>query len=104
MVELKDELLTVAEAAAVVKVTPHTIYRWIAVGRLPARRYSRRTVRVRREDLENVGLPISTGDLPPEHGTVGILRRHFGGISEEAGEELYRLLMEDREASRSDRG
>jgi len=40
MVELKDELLTVAEAATLLKVTPHTIYRWIANGRLPAVRYA----------------------------------------------------------------
>src|SRR6266496_527379 len=102
MVELRDELLTVAEAAEIVKVTPHTIYRWIAVGRLPARRYSRRTLRVRRKDLEEAALPISTRDLPHGHGTVEILRRHFGVISKKAGEELYRLTMEDREASRND--
>ncbi len=51
MEELRDELLTVAEAAKLLKVTPHTVYRWIAVGRLPAVKYSRRVIRIRREDL-----------------------------------------------------
>lgn len=45
-------MLTVAEAAKLLKVSRHTIYRWISEGRLPAQRYSRRTLRVRRRDLE----------------------------------------------------
>jgi len=52
MVELKDDLLTPAEAAALLKVSRHTVYRWIAEGRLPAKRYSRRVIRVRRGDAE----------------------------------------------------
>jgi len=102
MVELKDELLTVAEAATLLKVTPHTIYRWIANGRLPAVRYSRRVLRVRKGDLKGVGArPVTGGDMP-EKGTVAALFRHFGVISKEEGEEMWRTIKEARDASVND--
>lgn len=47
-----DDLLPVAEVARRLAVTPHTVYRWIAAGRLPAIRFSRKVIRVRRGDLE----------------------------------------------------
>ena len=46
-----DELLTVADVAHYLGVTPHTIYRWISQGRLPATRYSPKVIRVRKADL-----------------------------------------------------
>lgn len=51
MIDNHDDLLTVAEVAGRLAVTPHTVYRWIATGRLPAVRYSRKVIRVRRSDL-----------------------------------------------------
>jgi excisionase family DNA binding protein len=60
MVQLEDELLTVAEAAKLLKVTRHTIYRWIAERRLPAVRYSRRVLRVKRSDVEGRSSARST--------------------------------------------
>lgn len=142
MVEPKDELLTVAEAAARLKVSRHTIYRWIAEGRLPAVRYSRRVVRVRRGDLEHSSGSSQTrvgearpayraesnvdedaereeverlmeryrelserprGPNEPPKGSWEALRRHVGVISEEEGDELRRIIMEDRERSLNDR-
>jgi excisionase family DNA binding protein len=145
MVELGDELLTVAEAAGRLKVTRHTIYRWIAEGRLPAVRYSPRVVRVRSGDLERyrearpasavreTGLayePRSGPDVAeeeeweevrrlmeryrklsrrrrrpgePPKGSPEALLRHVGVISKETGDELRRIIMEDRKASRNDR-
>lgn len=141
MVELTDELLTVADAAALLKVSRHTIYRWIAEGRLPALRYSRRVLRVRRADLERWGTRGATGiseakavytaeskvdeeaereevrrlmeryrelrdrprgpDEPPK-GSAEALLRHVGVISKETGDQLRRIIKEDREASRND--
>jgi excisionase family DNA binding protein len=51
MMDSSDELMTVAEVARYLGVTPHTVYRWIAQGRLPAARYSPKVIRVRRRDL-----------------------------------------------------
>jgi excisionase family DNA binding protein len=79
MGDLKDELLTVAEAAALLKVTPHTVYRWIAEGRMPARRFSRRVLRVRREDAEGVG--------PSSGGAIGESRVDYAAGSERAHPE-----------------
>ena len=46
-----DDLLTIKEAAAQMKVAERTIRRWIAQGRLQASKIAR-TVRIRREALE----------------------------------------------------
>jgi len=146
MVEVKDELLTVAEAAALLKVTRHTVYRWITEGHLPAVRYSRRVLRIRRGDLERsrevhsakavreTGMayqPISGRDVAvdeereevrrlmekyrklsnrprprgePPKGSAEAILRHAGVISKEEGEELRRIIKEDREASINDPG
>jgi excisionase family DNA binding protein len=145
-----EELLTVAESAKALKVSPYTIYRWIAAGTLPAVRFSRKVIRIRRSDLgslpsqhqqtpraigsgyqvvrevalapykagtsqdeekrevenllahyrELVNRPRSP-DEPPKGSAEAVLR-HVGVISKEEGEELRRLIMEDREASRYD--
>ena len=51
MMDSSDQLLTVAEVARYLGVTPHTVYRWIKQGRLPATRYSPKVIRVRRSDV-----------------------------------------------------
>ena len=43
---------TVPEAARLLEVSPVTIWRWIAMHRLPAYRVGPRRIRVKREDLE----------------------------------------------------
>jgi len=48
----EQELLTVKQIAELLKVTPATIYRWLDSGKLPRVKFSRRAVRVRRDDLE----------------------------------------------------
>ena len=48
-----DDLLTIKEAAAQMKVTDRTIRRWIADGRLDASKIAR-TVRIRRKALEDL--------------------------------------------------
>ena len=46
-----DELLTVAEVAAILKLNPQTVRNWIDQGSLAAVRVGRR-VRIRREDFQ----------------------------------------------------
>ena len=103
MVELKDELLTVAEAAARLKVTRHTIYRWIAEGRLPAVRYSARVLRVRPGDLIEVR-PGGSGRMgkPAMMSWKEWLAPYIGIISKEEGQFMRRAILEDRQASIND--
>lgn len=46
------QLLTVEEVAELLKVSPITIYRWLDSGQLPKVKFSRRAVRIKREDLQ----------------------------------------------------
>lgn len=56
---LESDLLTVAEAAALLKVSRVTISRWLKQGRLPAYRVGPRAVRIRRADLAGLVRPVS---------------------------------------------
>lgn len=59
MSTIKDfDLLTVAEAAAILKVSRVTIHRWLKEGRLPACHVGPKAVRIRRSDLTNVMTPV----------------------------------------------
>jgi len=100
MVQLEDELLTVAEAAALLKVTRHTIYRWITEGRLPSVRYSPRVLRLRREDLAELAQEKGeTRVEQPAESWAERLAPFMGIITKEEGELLRRIIMEDRRAS-----
>lgn len=50
---LTDELFTVAEVAAILKLNQQTVRNWIDAGQLPALRIGRR-VRIRRTVLEEI--------------------------------------------------
>ena len=52
-----DELMTVADAAAYLKLSKATIRRWIDRGELPAYRVGPRRVRLKRSDVEGVATP-----------------------------------------------
>jgi excisionase family DNA binding protein len=56
------ELLTIAEAAAVVKVGRSTVHRWLRDGRLRAYRVGPRAVRIRRGDLIRIMTPMHHAD------------------------------------------
>jgi excisionase family DNA binding protein len=100
MVEVKEELLTVAEAAALLKVSRHTIYRWIAEGRLPAVRYSRRIVRLRRRDLEQ-----SPGRSQTQISETKSPYKAASNVDEEAERaEVKRLIDRYRELVNRPRG
>jgi excisionase family DNA binding protein len=55
--ETEHELLTIREAAEVLRVSEVTISRWIKQGRLPALRVGPRAIRIRRDDLDKVVTP-----------------------------------------------
>jgi len=57
-----DELMTVAEIAAVLRLNQQTIRNWIDHGRLPAVRIGRR-VRIKRSDFEQL---LTSAARPPE--------------------------------------
>lgn len=54
-----DDLLTIAEAAELLKVSAVTVSRWRRQGRLPTLKVGPRAVRIRRGDLDRVALPYS---------------------------------------------
>lgn len=72
---IEEEYLTVAEAAALLRVAPSTIRRWIREGDVPAHRLGRRRVGLRRHDLSQLIKPVqaeealsrdTAGDDDPE--------------------------------------
>jgi excisionase family DNA binding protein len=48
---------TVTSAARLLQVSPSTIWRWIAAGRLPAKRLGPKTIQIAREDLDALAQP-----------------------------------------------
>lgn len=63
---IESELLTVAEAAALLKVSKVTISRWLKQGWLPGYRVGPRAVRIRRADVAGLVEPVSgPADMPP---------------------------------------
>jgi excisionase family DNA binding protein len=57
---LGEEYLTVAEAAAALRVNRSTIRRWMSQGTLPAYRVGQRRVALRREDVARLITPART--------------------------------------------
>lgn len=49
-----EKLLTVKELAALLGVTPTCVYRWLGDSRLPAVRFSKRCVRFREKDVQEL--------------------------------------------------
>ena len=67
-----DDLLTIKEAAAQMKVTDRTIRRWIADGRLDASKIAR-TVRIRRTALEALVQPSPGKSQHPDQSRIEAL-------------------------------
>jgi excisionase family DNA binding protein len=57
-----DRLLTVRELAEQLRVTPTCVYRWLADGSLPAIRFSKRCVRFREGDVQQLLDQLSNAD------------------------------------------
>ena len=62
------EFYTVSEAARVLDVSRTTIWRWIDEGKLPAYRVGGRTIRIRRQDVDEMLRPVTTQST--EHGDI----------------------------------
>jgi len=64
-----DKLLTVRELADRLRVTQTCVYRWLAENRLPVVRFSKRCLRFRESDIQQLldqlrtGTPDATGAL-----------------------------------------
>jgi excisionase family DNA binding protein len=54
----QDELITVPEAAKILRLSVPTIKRWLKDGRIPAYRLGPRAIRIRRADLTRLLTPL----------------------------------------------
>lgn len=79
---MDEDLLTIPEAAAALKVSPVTVARWLKQGRLPAYRMGPRAVRIRRDDLLVVLKPSghATGARPDTGVEADAATTEPGGI------------------------
>ena len=94
--------LTVAEAAARLRVSRPTVWRWIDSGRLPAYRIGARSIRIREEDIDKVVEPTPTGmrRIEDEPGSWS----YQMGDPALSADEIDRRLREVRERILSRRG
>lgn len=61
MQAIDEEYVTVGEAAALLRVAPSTIRRWIREGDVPAYRIGRRRVALKRDELSTLITPARPG-------------------------------------------
>jgi excisionase family DNA binding protein len=69
MQAINEDYLTVAEAAALLRVASSTIRRWIRQGDIPAYRIGKRRVALRRTDVDNMVAPVQS-ESKPAHYTI----------------------------------
>jgi excisionase family DNA binding protein len=92
-----DDLMTVAEVARYLGVTRHTVYRWIAMGQLPALRVSRKVIRVRRSDVAAAGGAPPTVAIREPRATYEAELALSDADAERERRRIKRLLAEYRE-------
>lgn len=61
--DLEHELLTISEAAILLKVSTVTIQRWLKQGRLRAYHLGPRYIRIRRSDLDKILTPLEREEV-----------------------------------------
>ncbi|MBI4505056.1 MAG: helix-turn-helix domain-containing protein [Chloroflexi bacterium] len=96
---LDMELLTVAEAAELLKVSAVTLRRWLRQGRLPAYRLGPRQVRVRRGDLAALLVrqqPAEVRQPAPEMRIATALEEALRPLSADEAERIKRFLEASR--------
>lgn len=55
------EFLTVTEAAKILRISKSTLYKWSETGKVPSRKFGRKTLRFLAEDLEKCSRTELTG-------------------------------------------
>lgn len=90
------ELLTVAEAAQILKVSIVTLHRWLKQGRLPACHVGPRAVRIRRGDLEQVMTPLPRPAAPAAPTQLPGLVPAIRPLTEEERQRGLRMIEESR--------
>jgi excisionase family DNA binding protein len=88
MTALHDDFLTVAEAAAILRVAPSTIRRWIRAGQLPAYRLGSRRLALRRDDLAELVSPVS----PDANGSETMMAANSTNRAGERAQRIGRRL------------
>ena len=99
--DTRDDLYTVAEAAALLRVSKPTIWRWIRSGCLPARRMGERIVRIRRAELDALTEGRKQRGGPEPWWAKYIISTGDPSVSEE---EWLRRVHEINEQILEDRG
>jgi excisionase family DNA binding protein len=90
------ELLTVQETARLLRLTPMTVRRYIAAGRLPAVRVGRR-VRVERDAVQALVEPFKPGIAPDSGFGSGDRQPHIRRLTDQ---EVQQGLAAMKEAAR----
>jgi excisionase family DNA binding protein len=102
-----SELLTISEAAKLLRISTITLHRWLKQGRLPAYRIGPKAMRIRRADLERVLVPVQRSEpetvsappseAPPERfGPVTSAQRLKRRAALAASERLLQQMRERR--------
>src|SRR6185437_8952934 len=106
-----DELLTIKEAATLLKMSNVTVSRWIKQGRLVGYRVGARSIRLRRHDVEALLEPTQTEATDArepspltdeevaqlEEAIRQLNERHAEMLRARDGKPLVDLIREDRE-------
>lgn len=103
---LDEDYLTVAEAAALLRVAPSTIRRWIREGDLPAYRVGRRRVGLLRADLATLVTPARppSGPVREETDIERIKQRRLTPEEVRQGIEAMERLLKHRDEIYARRG
>lgn len=92
------ELITLKEAARLLRVSEATVRRWLKQGRLPAYHVGPRAVRIRRADVDAVISPLNNAGQPSNGVDIGSLqgRDRIGPPRSEALEQTLQALATTR--------
>jgi excisionase family DNA binding protein len=105
MTATTEEYLTVSEAAALMRVAPSTIRRWIREGDLPAYRLGQRRVGLKRDDLDRMITPLKPAQYPNQMSRITTTEvRRFTDEERRRGLEVMRELEHMRKADLAERG
>ena len=98
-IEPLDDFVSVPEAAAILQVSPSTIWRWIDRGDLSASRIGRRAVRLRRRDLHAVVKPARPAvdrSWIPNGGRMTAEERRRAAVAIERFRALHKKQLAER--------